>query len=131
MQLLIECSLTVPSRPEQLECWRNHMATSLVAPIPAAQFESSERYKILTDRQKAFVKNYLENGDAVKSVLLSFRVTDPKIARVLSYQVLQHPKVVDALAEFQGKSELEIQIEGARRDVWKATPSVKHQARRL
>jgi hypothetical protein len=106
-------------------------ATSQVAPTPGTQFESSKRYQVLTERQKAFVLAYLASGDAIEAVLLSFQVKDPNIARVMSYQVLQHPKVADCLAEFQGKTELEIQIEGARRDVLKAPNYAKERARRL
>ena len=106
-------------------------STNQTVPISGAQLESSERYQVLTERQKVFVTDYLANGDAVVSVQRAFRCKDEKTAKVMSYQVLQHPKVADCLAEFQGKSELEIQIEGARRDVLKAPDYEKTNARRL
>ena len=92
---------------------------------------ASERYRALTDRQKTFVTEYLASGDAVKSVREAYRCKSVQTARVMTYQLLQHPRVADCIAELKGKNERDIQIEGLRRDLWKCRPGGYERARFL
>jgi Terminase small subunit len=92
---------------------------------------TSERYRALTDRQKVFVTAYLASGNAVKAVREAYRCKSDQTARVMTYQLLQHPRVADCIAELKGKTERDIQIEGLRRDLWKCRPGGYERARFL
>jgi hypothetical protein len=91
----------------------------------------SERFRVLTPRQQVFVLAYLGNGDALASVQRAFKCTNERSANIRSYAVLANKRVADCIAEFLGKSELEIQIDALRRELRKSKPGSYNRARFL
>lgn len=80
-------------------------------PVNWETFQTSERFLVLTPKQRMWLAVFLGTNDPMFATKTAFRCATDQNAKIMSYEVRKNPNVKAALAEFQGRDEREILLE--------------------
>ena len=100
--------LTPPPR-QIYDTWRPKMTGDILS---LDEMQQTYEFSLLTQRQKLWISTYIASGfNRVLATRTCYKCKNDTIAKIMSYTVMRHPKMIVAIARASGKSEKEAFLE--------------------
>jgi hypothetical protein len=98
-----------------------HVATQ-TEPISWDVMQASETWKRLTPQQRVWVLKFIASDDSIAATRTAYPTATDKSVKCMSYELRKNPGIVAALDFYNGKTELELDLEEIQKQIDAAEP---------
>jgi hypothetical protein len=84
--------------------------------------QASETWKRLTPQQRVWVLKFIASDDSIAATRMAYPTATDKSVKCMSYELRKNPGIVAALDFYNGKTELELDLEEIQKQIDAAEP---------
>jgi hypothetical protein len=98
------------------------VATQIEPTVSWDVMQASEPWKRLTPQQRIWFVHFIASDDSVAATRIAYPTATDKSVKCMSYEMLKRPAIIAALDFYNGKSDLEIDLDEIQKQIDAADP---------